>query len=202
LFGADARGAQVRLRAGRLDVRGLLGAGAETRPFARNVPYRTADGFLAVAAWQRPLHAEVDHIRFGSETLTVTGRLIAATFGRRAPRLRLVRRGDLPGELSLEGRSSGGGDFTFDVPLRTFAALRLRRQENWDAEVGCDDTGTAPLARLMDDVVERKKTYVYPAVHVTEEPAPGKFEESPAAEVWIKPYYTTRSGLAFVVTDR
>jgi glycosyltransferase involved in cell wall biosynthesis len=58
LFLADQRGGLHRLRAGLLDVRGLLGGCAETAPFARNIPYRTADGFLAVGAGARPPHSE------------------------------------------------------------------------------------------------------------------------------------------------
>ncbi|MEU7908083.1 glycosyltransferase family 4 protein [Actinoplanes sp. NPDC049118] len=203
LFLADRRGRRYRLRAGRLDVRGLLGGCAETAPFTRNVPYPTTDGFLAVAAWRRERHAEADRIRYGDGAVTVTGRLVAGAFGDRVPRLRLVRRGDLPGELTVPGTSSGGADFGFDVPLRLLAGRRLLRLEDWDAEVSAGDDGTpAPLARLMDDVVERKKTYVYPAVRVDEDAPAGLHEEYPPAEIWVRPYFTVQSGLAFAVSDR
>lgn len=203
LFLEDRRGRRHRLRAGRLDIRGLLGGCAETTPFTRNVPYPTTDGFLAVAAWRRERHAEADHIRYGDETVTVTGRLIAATFGDREPRLRLIRRGDLPGELTIPGTTSGGADFAFDVPLHLLAGMRLLRLEDWDAEVRAGDDGPpATLARLMDDVIERKKTYVYPPVRVDDDAPVGLYEESPAAEVWVRPYFTVQSGLAFAVAER
>ncbi|GID93042.1 glycosyltransferase family 4 protein [Amorphoplanes digitatis] len=203
LFLEDRRGRRHRLRAGRLDVRGLLGGCAETAPFTRNVPYPTTDGFLAVAAWRRERHAELDQIRYGDDAVTVTGRLIAGTFGDRVPRLRLVRRGGPPGDLTVAGTSGGGADFSFDVPLHRLAGLRLLRLEDWDAEVGAlDDGAPAPLARLMDDVIERKKTYVYPPVRVDDEAPPGLYEESPAAEVWVRPYLTVQSGLAFAIADR
>jgi glycosyltransferase involved in cell wall biosynthesis len=199
----DSLGRRYRLRAGRLDIRGLLGGSAETLPFIRNVPYPTADGFLAVAAWQRARHAETDQIWYGGETVTVTGRLVAETFGDRVPQLRLIRRGDKSGVLTIAGTSSGGADFSADVPLHRLAALRLRRQEKWDAEVITgDEAGSIPLARLMDDVVERKRTYCYPPVRVDDDVPPDRYDESPASAVWITPYYTVESGLAFAVSDR
>jgi glycosyltransferase involved in cell wall biosynthesis len=202
LFLQNSLGRQHRLRAGRLDIRGLLGGCAETVPFIRNVPYPTADGFLAIAAWQRARHAETDQIWYGSQTVTVTGRLIADTFGDRVPQLRLIRRGDKPGELTIAGTSSGGADFSVDVPLHRLAGLRLLHQEKWDAEVSAgDEAGSIPLARLMDDVIERKKTYVYPPVRVDDVP-PEYYDKSPPPEIWITPYYTVQSGLAFAVSDR
>ncbi|AGZ41869.1 glycosyltransferase family 4 protein [Actinoplanes friuliensis] len=203
LFAEDGRGKQHRVRAGRLDVRGLLGGCAETTPFVRNVPYPTTDGFLAVAAWQRERHAEAGQLWYGSGTVTITGRLIGATFGDAVPHLRLIRRGDRPAELTVTGWSTGSAVFSFDVDLHRLAAHRQLRLEDWDAEVSAGADGPpAPLARLLDDIVERKKTYVYPPVRVDDEVPAALYEESPTPEVSVRPYFTVQSGLAFAVSDR
>ncbi|MFI5890215.1 glycosyltransferase family 4 protein [Actinoplanes sp. NPDC051513] len=201
LFLADRRGRLHRLRAGVLDVRDLIG-GAETAPFTRNVPYATKDKFVAVAAWNREEHAELGQIWYGLETITVTGRIVAGSFGDASPVLTLTRREHLE-TITVAGTSEGDGQFRFDVPLGRPAAARLLRYEDWDAAVsrGADAT-LIPIARLMDDVVERKRTYVYPSVRVDDEQPPELYEESPVTEVRIAPYLTIQSGLSFVVTDR
>ena len=50
-----------------------------------------------------------------------------------------------------------------------------------------------PLARWLDDVVERK-TYVHPALTVG--------DDVPAELVQARPYCTVQSGLAFAVTEQ
>lgn len=203
LFLADRRGALRRLRAGFLDVRGLLGGCAETAPFARNVPYRTADGFLAVAAWQRPLHAEAGDISYGAETITVTGRLIAGEFGAVPPTLTLTRRGEHPATIAVPGKSSGAADFRAEIPVSRLAALRVQRHEDWDVAVGVGDGGAQiPVARLMDDIIERKKIFAYPPMRVDEDIDPELYDEAPYPELSIKPYLSIQSGLTFLVSDR
>jgi glycosyltransferase involved in cell wall biosynthesis len=202
LFLRDRRGRRHRLRAGRLDVRGLLGGCAEELPLVRNVPYPTTDGHLAVAAWQREQHAEAGLLDCGRDRITVTGRLLGAAFGDR-PHLRLVRRTGDPGELVVPGTAEDGSGFRFEVPAAGLAALRLRRAEDWDALVGSGTDGTpVPLARLLDDVVERGKTYVYPVLTVDDDVPPELSEEWPVPEVRVRPYFTMGSGLAFAVTEQ
>jgi hypothetical protein len=89
------------------------------------------------------------------------------------------------------------------VPVDRLAALRLRRLEDWDAAVSRGPGGApVPLARLLDDVVERRKTYVHPALTVGDDVPPALYEESPAPEVRVRPYFTLQSGLAFAVTEQ
>ncbi|WP_433362185.1 glycosyltransferase family 4 protein [Actinoplanes sp. CA-142083] len=201
LYVADRRDGLHRLRAGLLDTRELIGGG-ESAPFTRNVPYETRDKFLAVAAWNRQEHAELDQILYGLETITVTGRLVAGDFGDTTPVLTLTRR-DHPETLTVAGTSDGHGRFSVDVPVGRLADARLRRYEDWDASVSRGADGSpATIARLMDDVVERKRTFVYPSVRVDEEQPPELYEETPMAEVRITPYLNIQSGLSFVVSDR
>lgn len=204
LFLSDRSGRRTRrLHAGLLDVRGLLAGGSEAAPFVRNVPYRTADGHLAVGAWRRERHAEFEDIRYGEDVITVRGRLIGSSFGGAAPELVLTRRGDHPATLVVTGASSSGADFTADVPLAELAALRLLRHEDWDVEVRASGgEWSAPVARLMDDIIERKKVFVYPPMRVDDEPPGELYEEMPRPEVRVKPYCTVNSGLSFIMSDR
>ncbi|MFC7530580.1 glycosyltransferase family 4 protein [Actinoplanes sp. GCM10030250] len=202
LFVADRREGLYRLRAGLLDVRDLIG-GRETAPFVRNVPYKTADGFLAVATWQRDEHAEAGDVWFGEETITVQGRLVAGDFDGTQPILTLSRRGEHPNTFVVPGTATGNGGFSFDVPVEPFAALRVLRYEDWDASVSRGPYGPLiPIARLMDDVIERKRVYVYPSVLVDDRPPIELYEETPDSEVRVRPYLSTPSGLALVITDR
>jgi hypothetical protein len=199
----DGAGRTRRLRAGLLDVRGLLTGCGETAPFARNVPYRTADGFLAVAAWRRERHAELEAIWYGQDVVTVQGRLIGSSFGGSAPHLVLTRRGEYPATFVVAGTTTRDTDFTFDVPMAGLAAQRLARHEDWDVAVlGAGQDQPAPLAVLMDDIIERKRVYTYPQVRVDEDLPLEMYEEIPVPEVRIKPHCTVSSGLSFVVTDR
>ncbi|MEV4641102.1 glycosyltransferase family 4 protein [Actinoplanes sp. NPDC049548] len=201
LFAVDRRNRTYRLRAGVLDVRDLIG-GAFEAPFARNVPYRTADGYLAVAAWQRPEHAELGSLWFGSRAITVTGRLTGGDFGEHAPVLTLSRR-EVPGELVVPGVSTDPGHFRFEVPVERLAALRIRRYEDWDAAVSRGPDGEpVPVARLMDDIVERKRIHAFTSVLVPDDQPVDWYEETPSAEIRVRPYLTVQSGLSFVVTDR
>ncbi|WP_045741279.1 glycosyltransferase family 4 protein [Actinoplanes rectilineatus] len=202
LYAADRRDGLHRLRAGLLDLRGLIG-GPETAPFVRNVPYPTADGYLAVAAWQRPEHAELEHLTFGEEHITVTGRLVGGDFGDTVPTLIMNRRGEHEDAFTVPGVTCGAGRFTVDVPTAAFADRRLLRYEDWDASVARGPDGTpVPVARLMDDVVERKRVYVYTSMLVEDRPEVDLYEEYPRPEVRVRPYLSVPSSLAFAVTDR
>jgi glycosyltransferase involved in cell wall biosynthesis len=200
LFVTDRRGGTYRLKAGLIDTRGLIG-GAGTAPFARNVPYRTADGFLAVAAWQRDQHAEVDDLWFGAEAITLTGRLIGGRFDDAVPAVTLTRR-DHPATLVVPGTTSGGADFRAEIPLPRLASARLLRYEDWDVTVSAGADGPpVPVARLMDDIIERKRIFKYPSVRIDEVIDPDLYEEWPPPEIQIWPYLTVQSGLSLVVSD-
>jgi hypothetical protein len=202
LYAEDRRKGLHRLRAGLLDVRNLIGGG-DSLPFVRNIPYPTADGFLAIGTWHRDEHAEAGQIWYGDETITVTGRLLGDDFGTTVPTLKLNRRGEYPDTLTVPGTTSGNGEFTFDVPLAQLAALRLLRYEDWDAAVSRGPDGPpVTIARLMDEVIERKRVYVYPSVLLTDAPSIDLYEESPKPELRIWPYFSIQGNLTLVVSDR
>ena len=88
----------------------------------------------------------------------------------------------------VPGTGDGGGRFSFDVPVEPFAAMRLLRYEDWDVSVSRGPGGPLiPVARLMDDVIERKRVYAYPSVLVEDHPPIEFHEETPEPEVRVRP---------------
>ncbi|MEU8244489.1 glycosyltransferase family 4 protein [Actinoplanes missouriensis] len=202
LHAKDNRDGLHRLRSGLLDIRDLIGGGVAI-PFVRNIPYPTSDGYLALAVWNREEHAEAGEIWYGEDTITLNGRLVTGDFGNHVPTLVLNRRGEYPDAMSIAGTTSGNGNFSFDVPIPALAGRRILRYEDWDVSVSRGPGGVQiPVARLMDDVVERKRVYVYPSVLVENETPIELYEESPEPEVRVWPYLSIQSALALVVSDR
>jgi glycosyltransferase involved in cell wall biosynthesis len=202
LFTLDSSGERVRVRAGDGDLRGLLSPAARpSTPVVRHVPYRTADGFLAIQSWVRTRHAEAGQIQFAGRSVTVEGRMLGEAFGARAPVLTLARRQD-PTRLSVAGESSGGPDFRFTLPLHRLTEQRLTRHDDWDLWVTAPaDPQPVRLARLLDDVRERKPIFQYPSVRMIDAPPPELVEETPAPRIWIRLYYTVRNELSLFVAD-
>lgn len=158
-------GGRERVRPAARDLRALVGGHLRDRaaPLAVRVPYVTRDGRLAVRAWLRPAHAEVADIGVTGTATTVAARLHGATL--------------LPGAaVSLRARGGGrartadlsaagdGRSFSFTV---AHAELADGGEGVWDAFVR-PAPGAPPirLARLLDDVADRKSVFVYPATTV------------------------------------
>jgi hypothetical protein len=83
-----------RLGPGFRDLRTLFDGHLRERPspVAVRVPYVTRDGHLAVRAWLRTAHAEVEAVQVTDHSMTVRARLHGATLGA-APAVRLRVRG-------------------------------------------------------------------------------------------------------------
>ncbi|MGW0858565.1 hypothetical protein [Streptomyces sp. NPDC002690] len=163
------------LLAGLRDLRALSAGrepGATPLPLAVRVPFATPDGTLAVRTWLRTAHVEVDRVEVGADSTTVRARLFAAGPG--------VRPGFRPGAgaaalLRLRGRAGEvrEAELHADGPdgLRfTFAHGQLTDTPDggpgvWDVLVRTE-TGARPIrvGRLLDDVADRKRVFVYPAV--------------------------------------
>jgi hypothetical protein len=173
---------RTRLRPGPRDLRVLVGGHLRDRhaPLAVRVPYVTKDGFLAVRTWLRPAHAEVDRVDVTGGALTVWARLHGASLPAGAEvRLRL-RRGEgtvrtLEPLVAEDGRS-----FSFTVADETL-------------DIGIWDMFVRPapgaplirLARLLDDVADRKNVFVYPGAR--------------AGGIVVRPYYTVDNDLSLEV---
>ncbi|MGY0004525.1 glycosyltransferase family 4 protein [Micromonospora sp. I033] len=199
----DGKGRR-RLRPRLLDSRVLAGY-SQGGPYGRwpgvraHVPYRTNDGFLAVRSWVRPCHAEVHRIQMDGQHITVE-------FSWHGPDIPdggvLRRRGDRPDSLIVPTWRMAGGALQLAVPLYALTSLRLGRYEDWDIYLRQWDGSEVRLGRFVDDVVDKKSTYIYPEIHLTDDVPLDLIEEDPAPVLRVRPYYTIDSELSIVVVDR
>lgn len=197
----DGKGVRRRARPQSLDSRILAGGPDDGLAGVRaHVPYRTTDGFLAVRSWVRAVHAEVRRIELDGEAI----RIAFTWHGPGVPDGAVLRRrGDRPGSLTVPTMPATDGTVTMAVPLDALTDLRLGRYEDWDLFLrqsgGLDEVR---LGRFVDDVVDKKRIYTYPQVHLSQEVDLDLVEEDPAAMLRVRPYYTVDSELSVVVIDR
>ncbi|MEV4969797.1 hypothetical protein [Streptomyces scopuliridis] len=180
-----------RLLPGVRDLRALVtgrAPGPTSSPVAVRIPYATLDGYFAVRAWLRPTHAEADRIRVVDGAMTVRGRLFGAGLDTGAAAL-LRRRGKGGTVREVELTAEGAHAFSFTVNYRD-----LLSTPGADAGPGVWDTYVRPsadapgvrLARLLDDLADRKKVFVYPATALD--------------GLDIRPYYTLDNDLSVEIT--
>jgi hypothetical protein len=173
---------RTRLRPGLRDLRALVDGHPRERPgpLAVRVPYVTQDGYLALRTWLRPAHAEVDRVDVTGSALRFEARLHGASLTDGAEVLLRLRRDQgvvraldpLPGE---DGRT-----FSFTVDDGTLDT------GIWDMFVRpTPGAGLIRLARLLDDVADRKHVFVYPG--------------ATAGKVVVRPYYTVDNDLSLEV---
>lgn len=184
-----------RLRPGLRDLRALVDGHLRDRPapLAVRIPYVTKCGHLAVRAWLRPAHAEVGGIDVTDDAMTVTARLHGADL-REGAAVHLRLRGGggtvrtLPTQAAADGRS-----FSFTLPCAELAGATGAERGGADGFDSVWDMFVRPapeaplirLARLLDDVADRKEIFVYPPVTV--------------AGAVLRPYYTVDNDLSLEV---
>lgn len=155
------------LLAGVRDLRALLAGrepGRTTLPLAVRVPFATPDGTLAVRTWLRSAHVEVDRIEVGAESTTVRARLFGPRPGTGSAALLRLR--GAAGEVrETELHADGGDGVRFTFSQRELVDVPGGGAGVWDVLVRTE-AGARPIrvARLLDDVADRKKVYVHPAV--------------------------------------
>ncbi|NBM17921.1 hypothetical protein [Streptomyces sp. GC420] len=191
--GAEDGAEAVRLAPRVNDLRSLV----DRRPsgarggVAVRIPYATRNGNLSVRSWLRAPHAEAGEIRLASGTMSLRGRLYGYSFGpgaRAEARCRTE-----PGEARRAALAVEGEEFTLTLgfaPL-TRAGLRKGERRPWDLWLrpGGDAGPEARLARLLDDVPDRKHIFVYPAQRLDTKHGP----------VSAGPYYTVDNDLSVLV---
>ncbi len=192
---------RTRARAGRLDTRVTAsGLPPETDgPVRMLLPYVTADGYLAVRSWQRDLHTECRRVALEEDWL----RLELDFYGLASDSLELVAaRRSHPMELVFPVTVSGDaarGDA--EIPLSELARCRLTRHDDWDLWVAGPDGTRVRVARLLDDVPDRKAVYTQPLLKITPPDELPWVEESPATPVRLRPYFTVDSELSIYVAE-
>ncbi|KUJ69988.1 glycosyl transferase family 1 [Streptomyces albus subsp. albus] len=154
-------GARRRVVARYAEGRGLLGLRPRPgSPVGWWIPYPTVDGYLALRAWQRPVHPEAEEIEAGEEAVTVRGTLYGGTGPASA----------LPTALAVPRPRSGGATEPVTVPVTWLDGARftftLRYAELpagvWDLTLGPTTGDPVRVGRLLGDIVDRNKTDLYP----------------------------------------
>ncbi|MFF5482901.1 transferase [Streptomyces sp. NPDC012935] len=181
-----------RLRPGLRDLRTLVDGHRSDRqtPVAVRIPYVTKDGYLAVRAWLRAAHAEVEGVDVRDRSMTVRARLHGVVLAEGAcVRLRLRGDGGTALDLVPQVEDDGHG-FRFTVDFGELAGDGGAGNRVWDLFVQAGSAeGAAPvrIGRLLDDVADRKEIFVLPAADV-------------GGSV-VRPYYTVDNDLS-VLADR
>lgn len=175
-----------RLRLGATDLRSLAArtpSGSRGHVAVR-IPYATRQGRLVVRSWLRAPHAEVGELLVGQGVLTVSGRMYGAGLGPHARAEIHGRHASVPVRRAevLADRA----EFRFKV---VYAALEPGVWDLWLRPAG--EAGPAVrVARLLDDVADKKPVFTYPRTRV----------DAPYGPVEAGPYYTRDNDLSVSVT--
>ncbi|MFJ9351217.1 transferase [Streptomyces sp. NPDC101237] len=175
---------RLRLRPGLRDLRALVDGHLRERPspVAVRVPYVTRDGYLAVRAWLRTAHAEVEGVHVTDRSMTVKARLHGATLGE-APAVRLrVRSGSGTERTVVPTAEKDGHRFSFTVDYAELAGDAGTGNRVWDLSVRIDGETSVRIGRLLDDVAERKDIFVLPTALI--------------GGTVVRPYYTADNDLS------
>ncbi|MFI8191608.1 transferase [Streptomyces sp. NPDC085946] len=185
----DPDAARERLRPGLRDLRALVDGDRLDRPspVAVRIPYATKDGFLALRAWLRTVHAEAGRIDVTDRATTVTARLHGAALGDGASvRLRLRGSGGVEHGVRPVPDADHRG-FRFTVGHEDLLRAGTAADHVWDVFVRpAADAPPVRVGRLLDDLADRKAVFVCPAAR--------------AGGAVLRPYYTVDNDLAVQVT--
>ncbi|MFF6993918.1 hypothetical protein ACFY93_02990 [Streptomyces sp. NPDC008313] len=183
-----ADGEPQRLLPGVNDLRSLVDRvpTASRGHVAVRIPYATKHGNLSVRSWLRAPHAEAGELRISDGTLSVSGRVYGT--------------GCAPGaraELRLRGadgsRTRLGADVTADRAEFGFTVdYRALRPGTWDLWLhpAGEDGPELRIARLLDDVADKKPIFTYPRTAV---------DLADGGRVEAGPYYTNDNDLSVAV---
>ncbi|MFD8150735.1 transferase [Streptomyces sp. NPDC059720] len=179
-----------RLRPGLRDLRALVDGHLHDRtsPVAVRIPYATKDGFLALRTWLRTAHAEAGAVDVTDGAITVAARLHGAELAADAVvQLRLRGTGTV---RTLRPRiDDDGRNFSFSTGTAIGGAADAGGGADrvWDAFVRpTADAAPVRVARLLDDVADRKHVHVYPAL--------------PTEGLLLRPYYTVDNDFSISVS--
>ncbi|MFD7511349.1 hypothetical protein ACFV5N_18715 [Streptomyces sp. NPDC059853] len=154
-------------------------------PLAVRVPYADRDGALVVRAWLREGHVEAGSLRLADGTLTVTARPVGVAVADGA-RVLLRRRGKDGPRHEVPVRVDATGGLRFTVELARLLEEEPPRAAYWDLFLLPSPTAARiRISRLLDDVAERKRVFVYPHTRV--------------AGQRVFPYYTVDNDLSIEV---
>ncbi|MPY62598.1 hypothetical protein FNH08_37260 [Streptomyces spongiae] len=174
-----------RLVPGVNDLRALVDrvpGGSHGRVAAR-IPYATKLGNLTVRSWLRAPHAEAGELHVGQDELSVRARAYGTELAEDAY-VELVAR-KAQASVVRAGLTTDRSEFRFTVP---YDALRPGLWDLWLRPYG-ENGSRVRIARLLDDVADKKPIFTYPKVTLETEHGP----------VMAGPYYTGDNDLAVKV---
>ncbi|MFS8203886.1 hypothetical protein ACLVWQ_35085 [Streptomyces sp. CWNU-52B] len=190
-FVRSADGEPQRLAPGLNDLRSLVDrapSGARGQVAVR-IPYATKHGNLSVRSWLRAPHAEAGELRIGEGELGVQGQVYGVTL---TPDAYVELAGRVPAGRAEAGpvvraevhRDEARFRFTVDC-----AGLSDGVWDLWLRPAG-ESGPRVRIARLLDDIADKKAIFTYPKVTLETEQGPRV----------AGPYYTGDNDLSVTVT--
>ncbi|MFE9252709.1 glycosyltransferase [Streptomyces sp. NPDC007088] len=160
------------------------------------VPYRTADGYLAVRAWQRPAHAEIRAVESGESGLLVSARLYgAARLPAEGATVRAQARDPRTESFTLTARDHGGGSFSFSFPYVVPLTGRRAAEDVWDFSLLPEpDSAPIPVGRVLGDIVDRKRTDILPQTLLS--------HPERDTTTRVRPFFNVKGDLSLLLRDR
>ncbi|WKX07939.1 hypothetical protein [Streptomyces sp. NL15-2K] len=175
-----------RLAPGVTDLRSLAArtpSGARGHVAVR-IPYATRQGNLTVRSWLRAPHAEAGELRLQGAELTVLGRVYGTALARDA--YAELRDRYAPDPARRTEVAVDHADFGFSV---AYARLAPGIWDLWLRPGGAAGPQVR-VARLLDDIADKKPVLTYPRTRV----------RTPYGPVEAGPYYTRDNDLSVSVT--
>lgn len=195
-----------RLLPGLNDLRSLVDRrpGPSLSPLAVRIPYTTKHGNLSLRSWLRAPHVEAGELKVADGKLTARARLYrvadpAAWLSGAVVRARLRRDPSVTLEAPV---TADGPDFDFTLDYADLAAHWDGGQDVWDLWLARSADGAQEadreqgpgerpaeavrIARILDDVVDKKPVFAYPALSLT----------TGGGAVRATPYYTADNDLS------
>lgn len=198
LFLETSGGRKRRVAAGLCDNRALLLDIPQPHATVRSwVPYTTVEGNLSLRTWDRATHAETLAVEVDEKEITCEARLHGASLisaDRGACRVLAVCRTDAALTASVPVEPLPSGAVRFALPHAALSCPPGTGKAVFDlwlepgGEAGGEAAGKAVrvrLGRVLDDIVERGKTHLYPTAD--------------HCGLLVRPYYTVNNNLSVSV---
>ncbi|MEV6754131.1 hypothetical protein [Streptomyces sp. NPDC051214] len=153
------------------------------------IPYATKQGNLSVRSWLRAPHAEIGELEITGTSVTVQGRVYGTALTG-AAYAEATRRAE-PDRAERYELTANGVEFSFGLRCDVLADSGVGPWDLWLRPAG-ESGPRVRLARLLDDIPDKKQIFTYPAVRL-DTAAHGPLEAGP--------YYTNDNDLAIRVRE-